>query len=100
MNSAAILQGIVIALIVGWSVLFAAHRLLPVGSGRVRARILDAMGRPSQPARLRALVRRLQSRSASGRSCGSGCSSCGGCAAVIAKPADSQPPMFRPRAKA
>ncbi|MFI4970335.1 MAG: DUF6587 family protein [Lysobacterales bacterium] len=100
MNAAAILQGVVIALIVGWSALFAAHRLLPVGSRRVQARILDAMDRPSLPVWLRALARRLQPRSTSGRSCGSGCSSCGGCAAAIAKPVGSQPPMFRPRTKA
>ena len=104
MSTATILQDIVITLIVGWSALFATQRLLPVGSRRVQAKLLDAMDRPWLPAWLRALARRLQPRSTSGGSCGDGCSSCGGCAAAAAQPAgerqpEPQPLLFRPRAK-
>ncbi|GAA0714933.1 DUF6587 family protein [Dokdonella soli] len=100
MSTPMLVQTLVIALTVGWSVLFAARRLLPVASRRVQARIVDLFDRPSLPAWLRRLAHGLQPQSTSGGSCGDGCSSCGGCAAAAAKPVvDRQPLMFRPRAK-
>lgn len=87
--SAALVQGLVVALVVAWSVLFAAHRLLPVTSRRVQARFARAFDRPALPHWLRQAARRLEPSSTSGGSCASGnsCSSCGGCAAAAVKSA-------------
>jgi hypothetical protein len=101
-----LVQAFVIALIVGWSALFAAHRLLPVASRRAQARLVDVFDRPVLPSWLRAVVQRMQPRSSSGGSCGDGCSACGGCAVADAKPdiaavarVDAIPLVFHPRAK-
>jgi hypothetical protein len=96
MSLMATLQGIVLALILLWSALFAAHRLLPAGSRRVQANVLAALARRPLPRWLRGLALRLQPRSTAGGSCGDGCSSCGGCAAA-ARPRDAVRPLpFRP----
>jgi hypothetical protein len=99
MSTPMLVQGVVIALVVGWSVLFALRRLLPVTSRRAQARLAGWFDRPALPAALRGLARRLQPTSSSGGSCADGCSSCGGCG--TAKPAvvEAQPLVFRPRAK-
>jgi hypothetical protein len=100
MSASMFVQAFVIALIVGWSALFALHRLLPVASRRAQARLVEALDRPSLPAWVHGFAQRLQPRSTSGGSCGDGCSSCGGCAAAAAKPAEALPLTFRPRTKA
>lgn len=100
MSTPALVQAIVIALIVAWSALFAARRLLPVSSRRAQAKLAGWLDRPALPRWLRSSARRMQPKSTRGGSCASGCSTCGGCA-VAAKPAvDAQPLVFRPRSKA
>ena len=101
MSAPMLVQTLLIAGAVVWSVLFAAKRFLPVASRRVQARVLDALDRRSSPAWLRELARRSQPQSTTGGSCGDGCSACGGCAAAAAKPGvEPQPLAFRPRTKA
>ena len=98
MSTPALVQATVVCAIVGWSALFAAHRLLPVASRRAQAKLAGALDRPAFPAWLRAIALRMQPRATSGGSCGDGCSSCGGCATAIAKPTvEAQPLTFRPR---
>jgi hypothetical protein len=99
--SASLLQAIVIAAIVAWSAWFALHRLLPVTTRRLQARLLAPLDRAGTPAWLRTLGARLQPKATTGASCGDGCSSCGGCSAAQARPADAPMPLvFRPRPKA
>ena len=99
--SAMLLQAIVIALVVTWSAGFALHRLLPVTTRRLQARLLAPLERPGMPAWLRALGARLQPKATTGASCGDGCSSCGGCSAAQARTDDKPMPLvFRPRPKA
>jgi hypothetical protein len=99
-TKAMLIQTLVIALVVGWSLLSAAHRLLPVATRRAQARIADAFARPSLPAWLRGFAARLQPKSTAGASCGDGCSACGGCAVADAKPAvEALPLVFKPRIK-
>lgn len=87
--SAALVQGFVVALVVAWSALFAAQRLLPVTSRRLQARLARALDRPALPRWLRQAARRLEPVGTAGNSCASGnsCSSCGGCAAASVKAA-------------
>jgi hypothetical protein len=93
-----LVQTVVIALVVGWSAVFAARRLLPVTTRRLQARIMDALARPTSPRWLREFARRAQPQSTSGGSCGDGCSACGGCAAAQTKPTvEAQPLVFRSR---
>ncbi|HEY0230208.1 MAG TPA: DUF6587 family protein [Dokdonella sp.] len=100
MSTPMLVQTLVIAGAVVWSVLFAAKRFLPVTTRRVHERALEILDRPSSPDWLRGFARRTQPQSTSGGSCGDGCSACGGCAAAAAKPvADAQPLVFRPRSK-
>jgi len=99
--SAALVQGVLIALVVAWSALFALHRLLPATSRRLWARLAAALDRPPVPAGLRRLARSWQPRGSSGAACGDGCSACGGCASAAPRPAvAAQPLQFRPRPKA
>jgi len=84
-------QALALVLLFGWSALFAARRLLPITTRRAQARIAGWFDRPSAPAWLRGLARRLQPTTTTGASCGDGCSSCGGCAAADAKPAVVEP---------
>ncbi len=97
--TAMVVQACVIALVVGWSALFAVRRLLPVASRRAQARVVDVLDRPSMPSWLRAIARSAQPTSTGGGSCGDGCSACGGCAAASAKPVEALPLVFRPRIK-
>ncbi|MEO7326397.1 MAG: DUF6587 family protein [Dokdonella sp.] len=106
MSAPMLLQGLVVPIVVGWSALFAAHRLMPVASRRAQARLVSMFDHAGLPVWLRATAQRLQPRSSSGGSCGDGCSSCGGCAVADAKPAAATvtdakpiPLVFRPRAK-
>jgi hypothetical protein len=102
MSTPLLLQGLAITAVVGWSVLFAAHRLLPVTTRRVQARAIELLDRPGSPVWLHELALRLQPKATTGASCGDGCSSCGGCAAAAAQPVADEPlPLtFRPRTKA
>lgn len=100
MTMSALMQATVITAVVGWSVLFAARRFLPVASRRVQAKIAGAFGRPSLPAWLRGVALRLQPQATGGGSCGDGCSSCGGCATAVARPVvEAQSLTFHPRAR-
>jgi len=99
--SASLLQAVVIAAIVAWSAWFALHRLLPVTTRRLQAHLLAPLDRAGVPGWLRTLGARLQPKATTGASCGDGCSSCGGCSAAQARPADAPMPLvFRPRPKA
>ena len=98
MSAALLVQTLVIALLVGWSALFAARRLLPASSRRAQAALAERFDRQSAPRWLRALARRLQPKSTIGSSCASGCSSCGGCAATQSQ-SRAQPLVFQPRRK-
>jgi hypothetical protein len=101
MSAAVLVQAVAIALIVVWSALFALHRLLPVTSRRLWARIAAALDRPPLPLALRRLLLRWQPRNSAGGHCGDGCSACGGCgSADKAEPVVAQPLHFRPRSKA
>ncbi|MDR2012450.1 MAG: hypothetical protein LBQ20_05300 [Rhodanobacter sp.] len=99
MSVALLVQALLVVLIVGWSMVFAARRLLPVTSRRVWARLLDALDRPALPAWAHRLVNRLRPRGTQGGSCADGCSACGGCAAAARAPAEEHPLTFRPREK-
>jgi hypothetical protein len=99
MSMALLVQAVLIALIVIWSVVFVARRLLPVTSRRLWARLLDLLDRPALPAWAHRLADRLRPHGTQGGSCGDGCSTCGGCAAAASQPAEERPLKFRPRAK-
>ena len=93
MNAALLVQAAVIALIVGWSVIFAARRLLPASSRRVQAKLAHWCDRPAAPRWLRQAAQRMQPKSSTGSSCASACSACGGCGATAAKPLSDAPPL-------
>ena len=99
MSTPMLVQTLALVLLLGWSALFAAQRLLPVTTRRAQARVLAWFDRPDAPAWIHALAARLQPKATTGASCGDGCSSCGGCAAATAKPAtvEALPLTFRPR---
>lgn len=98
--NASLLQAVVIAAVVAWSAWFALHRLLPVTTRRLQARLLAPLDRAGMPTWLRALGARLQPKATTGASCGDGCSSCGGCAAAQSTPTDAPIPLaFRTRSK-
>lgn len=100
MNAPMLVQTLLIALAVAWSVLFAFRRLLPNMARRAQAHIAEAIAHSSAPAWLRARAEHWQPRSTSGGSCADGCSSCGGCATAAAKPVvEAQPLVFRPRTR-
>ena len=97
-------QGLVIALLVAWSALYAMRRLLPVTSRRLQARAAALLDRDGAPAALRTFARRATPQSVTGTSCGDGCSTCGACGTQKsptdrAADADVQPLVFRPRSK-
>jgi hypothetical protein len=101
MSTPMLVQTLALLLVLGWSALFAAHRLMPVTTRRAQARVVGWFDRPSSPAWMHALAQRLQPTATTGASCGDGCSSCGGCAAADAKPVvEALPLVFRPRPKA
>ena len=83
MSGAALAQGLVVAAVVGWSLVSALKRLLPATSRRLQARLVGSFDHPAAPAWLRALTAHLQPRSTAGASCSDGCSTCGGCAAAL-----------------
>lgn len=106
MSALMLVQTVVVALIVGWSAVVATHRLLPVASRRVQARLVEVLDHAALPVWLRAIVQRMQPRRSSGGSCGDGCSSCGGCDVADAKPVvgataeiEAIPLVFHPRTK-
>lgn len=99
MNTAMLVQAVVIALAVAWAAWFAFRRLLPKTYRRLLSRLATAIDRPSSPRWLREYAHGAQPTSTSGGSCGDGCSTCGGCAAAASKPTtEAQPLVFRPRA--
>lgn len=100
MNYAAF-QFIAIALILLWSLVFAASRLFPRSYRAVQAKLARYLSASSNAA-LQALGARLTPQQvASGSGCGSGggCSSCGTCTPSTTATADVHPLVFHPRAK-
>ncbi|MBS0584324.1 MAG: hypothetical protein JSS42_14605 [Proteobacteria bacterium] len=99
--SYAVFQSVAIALILAWSLWFAARRLFPRSHRAAQAQLARRLGASSN-AMLRALGAKLTPQQvASGAGCGSGggCSSCGTCAPSAAPANDVQPLVFHPRAK-
>lgn len=97
MSTHSLVQAALIALIVAWSVLFAARRLLPASSRRAQATLARWLDRPAFPRWLRRMAQRMQPTSTNGSSCASGCSACGGCAAANQPVAEAQPLVFKLR---
>jgi hypothetical protein len=93
-NTFAIMQAVIIALVVLASAVVAFRKLLPKTATRAQARLAAALNRPTRPAWMRALSRSLQPATATG-SCGDGCGSCGSCGP--APQADVQPLHFKQR---
>ncbi|MBX3701339.1 MAG: hypothetical protein KF903_10110 [Dokdonella sp.] len=89
--NATIVQGVVVALIVGWATWSALRRLLPQTSRRCIARVLGWFDRPALPDAWRRRARAWQPRSSQGGSCGTGCASCGGCGGADLARADPGP---------
>jgi len=99
--SYAIFQSFAIALILAWSLWFAARRLFPRSYRAAQAQLARWLAASSNAA-LRALGAKLTPQQvASGAGCGSGggCSSCGTCAPATAPANDVHPLVFHPRAK-
>ena len=100
MNKAALVQTLVIATLVAWSVLVTARKLMPMTMRRAQARLAQAIAQSHAPAWLRTRAARWQPKSTSGGSCSDGCASCGGCGAASSQPepAPALPLVFRPKA--
>ncbi|MBS0516584.1 MAG: hypothetical protein JSS16_14060 [Proteobacteria bacterium] len=99
--SYAIFQSFAIALILAWSLWFAARRLFPRSYRAAQARLAQWLGTSSNAA-LRALGAKLAPQQvARGAGCGNGggCASCGTCAPSALPAGDAQPLVFHPRAK-
>ena len=99
--SYAVFQFFAIALILAWSLWFAARRLFPRSYRAAQAKLAQRLGASSH-AVLRTLGEKLTPHQvASGAGCGSGggCSSCGTCAPSAAPTSDVHPLVFHPRAK-
>lgn len=101
MNAYAVIQSLIIALVVAWSVGYALRRLLPTASRRAQARVATWLEESTGSASLRRWAHSLQPVQTQSGGCGSsGCSTCGACApASNASAADAQPLLFHPRAK-
>ena len=96
MKTPIIVQAVVIVLMVSWSVVFAARRLLPASCRRAQEAFAERFDRPAVPRWLRRVAERARpSPVVDG---GSGCSGCGGCGGAESKPAP-QPLASAPRAK-
>ena len=99
--SYAIFQSFAIALILTWSLWFAARRLFPRSYRAAQAKFAQRLA-ASPNATLQALGTRLTPHQvAGGTGCGSGggCSSCGACAPTMSRPDDARPIVFHPRAR-
>ena len=72
MNTAMLVQMLVIAAIVAWSAWVAARKLMPVTMRRAQARLADALARSHAPAWLRTRAAHWQPTSTTGGSCGGG----------------------------
>jgi len=99
MTAYAIVQAFVIALIVAWSAWYAARRLLPTASRRAQAGVAGWFERPDHSAWLRRVGHSMQPAQTASGGCGtSTCSTCGSCAPATPV-VESQPLVFKPRAK-
>ena len=100
MNTPALVQGIVIAGVVAWSITFALRKLFPVTSRRTLAALARRLDRPASPRWLQAVAHSLEPRASTGARCSDGCSNCGGCGTPDEKAAVEPLPLsFRPRGK-
>ena len=99
MTAYAITQAFVIALVVAWSAWYASRRLLPTASRRAQARVATWVEGSAHSAWLRRIGHAMQPLQSTSGGCGtSGCSTCGACT-PSAPVAESQPLVFKPRAK-
>ena len=99
--SYAIFQSFAIALILAWSLWFAARRLFSRSYRAAQAQLARWLT-ASSTAALRTLGAKLTPQQvASGAGCGSGgsCSSCGTCAPTLARPDEARPIVVHPRAR-
>ena len=96
-----IFQAFAIALILAWSLWFAARRLFPRSYRAAQAKLARRLV-TSPNATLHALGTKLtphQVVGGTGCGSGSGCSSCGTCATTIMPSDNARPLLFHPRAK-
>jgi hypothetical protein len=99
MSAYAAVQAFVIALVVAWSAWYAARRLLPTASRRAQARVATWAEGPAHSTWLRRIGHAMQPVQTASGGCGtSGCSTCGACAPSTPI-AESQPLVFKSRAK-
>jgi hypothetical protein len=96
MSTFDVVQGVIIALVVGVAAYVAFRKLLPKTSTRVMARVSASLNHEGRPAALRSLGRRMQPAAATG-SCGDGCGSCGGCGPAPSVKNEAQPLHFKAR---
>ena len=100
MKAYTVMQALIIALVVAWSMGYAFRRLLPTASRRVQARVAAWLEQSTGSASLRRWAHALQPVQTQSGGCGSsGCSSCGACAPASHGSPDAQPLVFHRRAK-
>lgn len=82
----ALVQDLLLALALAFSLLMAWRKLLPGSSRRILSALARRLGRPGRGTLRRRLGRWLQPAEASRGACGDGggCSSCSGCAPAVA----------------
>ncbi|WP_430388736.1 DUF6587 family protein [Dyella sp. 20L07] len=99
MSTGLLVQYLIIAVVVLISALITFRKLAPQLTNRWLAAVALRFDQPRHADWLRALVRRLQPKQATGN-CSDGCSTCGACGPKPPAGAhDVQPLEFRPRAK-
>jgi predicted lipid-binding transport protein (Tim44 family) len=100
MSGFALLQALVIGAVVAFSAWYAFRKLLPQTSQRLLAATAATLDRPTRPALVRRIGRRLQPPAVSSGACGGGdgCSACAGCALAkdATPPPGSLPPPSHP----
>lgn len=101
----AIVQGLILTVVVGFSAWQAWRKLMPRSSKRLLGRLSAALGQPARGALAHRLARWLQPSEAKSGGCGSGdgCNACGGCAPPHspspASPSEPMPLEFKSRSK-
>ncbi len=100
MNAFDLLQALVLAVVVGYSLVVVVRKLAPEFSRRLLGRWSARLDRPVHGRVLRRIGRALQPREARSGGCGSGdgCGTCGACASPPRVEADAPMPLHvRPR---
>jgi hypothetical protein len=74
------IQGLIIAVAVGWSVLHLLRKYFPRQIGRIRTRCAAVLRAPSQPRIVQRIGVWMRTREENEADCASGCGGCSGCA--------------------